>query len=176
MVASCHTNLSVELRHLGRPAEAQDGCDRAIAIREALVREFPKVPIYRSHLAWSYRRRGLARRDLGEPSGAAADTRKALELWDDLPSRSGQEWFETACGHAALAGLAGQPGSGVSAAEAESQAETAMALLCKAVGLGYRSPDAFRTDDALDPLRSRADFQLLMMDVALPADPFAAAR
>ena len=32
------------------------------AIREALVREVPKVSMYRSHLALSYRYRGLARR------------------------------------------------------------------------------------------------------------------
>jgi hypothetical protein len=30
-----------------------------------------------------------------------------------------------------------------------------------------------RTDTDLDPLRSRADFQLLMTDLAFPADPFA---
>ena len=50
-LATSHTNLSDVLRRLGRSAEARDGCDRAIAIREALVREVPKVPLYRSHLA-----------------------------------------------------------------------------------------------------------------------------
>ena len=74
---------------------------------------------------------------------------------------------------AALAGLAGREGSDVSAAEAASEAETAMALLHKAIAMGYRSLDAFRTEDALDPLRGRDDFQLLMMDLAMPADPFA---
>jgi hypothetical protein len=29
-----------------------------------------------------------------------------------------------------------------------------------------------QTDSALDSLRSRLDFQLLMMDLAMPADPF----
>jgi eukaryotic-like serine/threonine-protein kinase len=48
-----------------------------------------------------------------------------------------------------------------------------MALLHRAVAMGYRSLDAFRTDDALDPLRDREDFRLLMMDLAMPADPFA---
>ena len=51
-----------------------------------------------------------------------------------------------------------------------------MALLRSAVAMNYRSPDAFRTEDALDPLRGRDDFRLLMMDLAMPADPFAAAR
>jgi hypothetical protein len=50
-----------------------------------------------------------------------------------------------------------------------------MDLLRRAVGMGYRSRDAFRTEAALGPLRSRDDFQLLMMDLAMPADPFARA-
>jgi tetratricopeptide (TPR) repeat protein len=175
-VASCHTDLSVILRSLGRPAEARDGCDRAITIREVLVQEVPKVSMYRSDLAGSYRDRGLARRDLGDLAGAAADARRALALWDSLPSRTGQEWFETACARAALAGLAGRDGSGVSAAEATSEADVALALLREAVGMGYRNRDAFRTEDALDPIRSRPDFRLLLDDLAFPADPFAGAE
>jgi hypothetical protein len=62
--------------------------------------------------------------------------------------------------------------SDLSAAEAVSEADAVMALLHKAVGLGYRSPDAFRTEDALDPLRDRDDFKLLILDLAMPADPF----
>jgi hypothetical protein len=51
-----------------------------------------------------------------------------------------------------------------------------MSLLHKAVAMGYRDLDRFRTEDALDPLRSRGDFQLLLMDLAMPADPFARAH
>ena len=47
-----------------------------------------------------------------------------------------------------------------------------MALLHKAVGMSYRNSDAYRTETALDPLPDRTDFQLLMMDLAMPADPF----
>jgi hypothetical protein len=39
--------------------------------------------------------------------------------------------------------------------------------------MGHRSPDAYRHEDALDPLRGRTDFQLLMMDLAFPSEPFA---
>jgi hypothetical protein len=39
-----------------------------------------------------------------------------------------------------------------------------------------RSVDAYRKDGGLDPLRRRDDFKILMMDVAMPAEPFAAAR
>jgi hypothetical protein len=47
-----------------------------------------------------------------------------------------------------------------------------MALLHKAVAMGWRDPAPSRAEDALDPLRSRSDFQLLMMDLAMPVDPF----
>jgi hypothetical protein len=77
------------------------------------------------------------------------------------------------CAHAALAGLADQAGSGVSAAEAASKAETEVARLHPAVAMGYRNADASPNADALDPLRDRDDFRLLLMVRAVPAEPFA---
>jgi hypothetical protein len=77
--------------------------------------------------------------------------------------------------HAALAGVADQPNSGVSAAQAASEVDTAITSLRRAIAMGYRSPNAFRTDDALDPLRNRPEFRLLAMDLAFPAEPFAGA-
>ena len=67
----------------------------------------------------------------GDPAGAAADVRRALGLYDGLPSRSGADWYETACCHAMLAGLAGRNGTGASADERSSEADTAMALLAQ---------------------------------------------
>jgi len=179
--ANVDNNLSVALRRLGRSTEARVHCARAVAVREALVKEYPKSPDYRGGLAENYLNRGLTRRALGDPAGATADVRRALALFDALPWRSEDEWeyqrrFTFACAHAALAGLAGQAGSGVSAGEAVSQAETAMALLHKAVAMGYRNADTFRTESALDHLRGRPDFRRLLMDLAMPADPFAAPR
>jgi hypothetical protein len=83
--------------------------------------------------------------------------------------------FFTAATHAALAGLAGRPGSGVSIAEGEAEADTAMFLLRKSLAMHYRSA-LYRTEEALERLRGRDDFQLPMMDLAMPADPFATAR
>ena len=48
-------------------------------------------------------------------------------------------------------------------------------MLRRAAFLGYRSPDPSRTESAFDPVRERPDFKLLMMDLAMPAPPFAAA-
>jgi len=129
--------------------------------------------MYGTHLAWSLRGRGLARLGLGDLPGAAADTRRALEIWDGLPSRSGEDWFESACSHATLSALAGRKGSGVSSGEASAEADTAMALLTTAAGSGFRNANLFRIETALDPLRNRPDFRLLIMDLAIPAQPFA---
>jgi hypothetical protein len=37
---------------------------------------------------------------------------------------------------------------------------------------GYRDVAWMRRDPDLDPLRPRADFQVLLLDLAFPADPF----
>jgi eukaryotic-like serine/threonine-protein kinase len=109
---------------------------------------------------------------LGDPAGAAADLRRATALIDALPPRSSENWFLSACAHAALAGLGDQPGSGVSAAQAASEVDTAIASLHRAIDTGYRSPGALPTEDALHPLRGRQDFKLLMMDLAFPEQVF----
>jgi hypothetical protein len=80
--------------------------------------------------------------------------------------------FEAACCHAALAGLAGATGSGVSPGQGQTKADQAMDELRRAVGMGYRNRDAFRTEAALGPLRDREDFRLMMMDLAMPDEPF----
>jgi hypothetical protein len=72
--------------------------------------------------------------------------------------------------------MAGQAGSGVTATEAARAADKAMELLARSVAVGIRNTNEFRIESALDPLRSRDDFQLLMMDAAFPVEPFAAAR
>ncbi|MFO0952010.1 MAG: serine/threonine-protein kinase [Isosphaeraceae bacterium] len=171
-VAYSETDASIMLRHLGRPGEARDAAGRAIVLREALVKEFPNDPAYRIPLATSYFRRGEARRDLGDLAGASADLRQSLKLWDPLPTGSGRGWFEYAGAPAALAGLAGREGSGVSAGEGAVEADRAMEHLHRAVEKSYRTLACFRTEDALDPLRPREDFQLLLMDLAMPNEPF----
>jgi hypothetical protein len=72
-----------------------------------------------------------------------------------------------------LAGLAGRAGSCVSAAEGSEETTRAMGWLRRKVGVGYRNANVVRIESALDPLRSRDDFRLIMMDLAFPAEPFA---
>jgi eukaryotic-like serine/threonine-protein kinase len=69
--------------------------------------------------------------------------------------------------------MASRAGSGVSAAEAVIEADAAMALFRKAIEMGYRAVYTYRDEDVLDSLRSRDDFRLLMMNLAMPVEPFA---
>src|SRR5262249_9561584 len=154
-------------------AEARAQCERALALREPLVAAHPETPSYRSRLGEALLRFGQVRREQGDAAGAAADWRRAIALYEATPTLTGERTFLFSCCHAGLSGLAAQAGSGVSAAEGPAEADRAMALLRRAVAAGYRNPAAYRTESALDPLRDRDDFQLLMLDLAMPDDPFA---
>jgi tetratricopeptide (TPR) repeat protein len=175
-LANVAQNLSIALRRLGRPDEARQQCERAVATLVDLSRQNPEMTEYRDDLAESYLNRGMARSALGDAAGAAADLRASIALFEALPSRWSERWFLSACAHAALAGLANSAGSGVSAAEANSAAETAVAQLQNAVAQGYRNPDAYRNEDTLDSIRNLPAFRGLMLDLAFPNDPFNRAR
>ena len=79
--------------------------------------------------------------------------------------------FEAGC-HAMLSHVAGMKDSGVSAGEGRAEAETAMAILRRTVADGFRGTE-LKSESSLEPLRSRPDFRLLMMDADFPVRPFA---
>jgi serine/threonine protein kinase/tetratricopeptide (TPR) repeat protein len=151
------------LLKLGRPAEALDAYGRAFTLFEQLIKENPAEMDYPYNRLRSLVGRGRARRALGDPAGAAADVRQALRLSEGLRL----EGYEgsIACSHAALAGLAGQEGTGVSAAEGKAHADQAMALLRKDVDAGFGKIHEYRTEGALDPLREREDFKKLLTEL-----------
>jgi tetratricopeptide (TPR) repeat protein len=172
-LANCQINTADVLRREGRLDEALAACERALAVREPLVEAHPENLGYRARLGETYLRLGQVRCDMKNLARAAAAWKLACVDFDGTKTLDGESTFLRACCHAGLAGLAGRPGSEVSAAEGADQAAKAMALLRQAVTMGYRKPDAYRTESALDPLRNRPDFCLLMMDLAFPAEPFA---
>ena len=69
-----------------RPRPAS--CASGPSAREVLVKEHPETPDYRAGLAENCLNRGLARRDLGDPAGAAADLRRATGMCEALESRT----------------------------------------------------------------------------------------
>jgi hypothetical protein len=77
--------------------------------------------------------------------------------------------------HALLAGLAALGTSDLSPADGQDEADRATAVLRPLVVEGYRNPKV-STEPDFDLIRRRPDFRLLMMDLAMPADPFADRR
>jgi hypothetical protein len=51
-------------------------------------------------------------------------------------------------------------------------ADRAMAVLRRAVDAGWNNVGHMERDTDLDPLRARSDFQVLLLDLEFPADPF----
>ncbi len=109
-------------------------------------------------------------------SGAAAAWKRACELLGEINLDDGERRFTVACWHAGVAAITELPGSRISAGEGLDQAKKATTVLRQAVARGYRIPDDYKTESALDPLCTRPDFKLLMMDIVFPANPFAPRR
>jgi tetratricopeptide (TPR) repeat protein len=172
-LAMAHNNLAEIRREMGRLADALDGYDRGIALQDGIVKDQPNVVRFRNSLGIALRGRGLVHLASNDPARAAADTVRALELFDGLPARSGAEWFETACCHATLARLAGRAAPGLTAEQEGVETERAMDSLREAFALGYRDLATLRHEAALVAIRERPDFRLLMMDLAMPPRPFA---
>jgi serine/threonine protein kinase/tetratricopeptide (TPR) repeat protein len=164
-LANCQTNTADLLRKAGRLVEARAACERALALRETLVKEFPQFSFYRDELAETYFRTGQVQCDARDLAAAAARWRRAIALHEGLKFTSGEQTFLRACCHANLSGLGNRPGSGVSAEEGRAEADRALSLLRTAVTAGYCNPDPYRTESALDPLRSREDFKKLVAEL-----------
>jgi hypothetical protein len=129
----------------------------------------------RFDLASGYLRLGEVRQAEGDTAGAVAAWKQSVETFHTLTTLPARSMFLMGCAHAALAGAAGNPGSGLASREATAHVSKALEVLSQAVAGGFRDYAAFTTESTLDRLRDRADFQLLMMDMSFPARPFASA-
>jgi tetratricopeptide (TPR) repeat protein len=172
-LAVTHSYTADALRGLGRLSEARAGYARAITIIEGLIATHPEAKsIYGGGLARSVRGLGFCLQSAGDLIGAVAAARRALAIYEGLSDDWGVP-YEMACVRSTLADLAGRPGSGIPAAQAGPEADRAMALLSIAMAQGALSAEMIRTESALDLLRARQDFKLLLMDLAMPDEPLA---
>ena len=129
-------------------------------------------PAYRSDLAVTLGIIGTVKQATGQFADAGSAFRQAIELLNGLRAPSSDDYYNLACYHARLAGLAGAPGSGITAEGARTEADRAMTNLRQAAASGFRMLSLMAIDRDLDALRSRPDFQLLMMDLTFPEVPF----
>lgn len=107
---------------------------------------------------------------LHRPVEAAAAARETLTL---RPREAG-ELYGVVRTFASCASLARRDTPPVRLPDAGRRAylDAAMNVLRQAVAAGFRDVRRLTEDAALDPLRPRADFQAIVMDLVFPADPF----
>jgi serine/threonine-protein kinase len=161
---------------MGKPADAFVRFDEALSAYRKLVEADPSAPSLQSELATTLLRLGIAAQKLNRPSDAVSHFRRSINVLRGLKSPSSTNIYDVACLHSLLAGVAQDPRSGLTADEGRAAMADAMATLHEAVAAGWRNPAALRDDPDLASIRSRPDFQLLIMDVEFPAKPFAASN
>ena len=74
---------------------------------------------------------------------------------------------------AEAAELLGKPGPVPTLFEVTAEPDRAMATLHRMAAAGFVQPELLRASPDLGPLRTRRDFQLLSLDLTMPAQPFA---
>ena len=141
--------------------------------RRKLAESEPNNLAYGRELGWSHGHRGGARVRAGQPAEAAADLRRALELWAKVPSLDIETQVERARALALLAGLGADAKSGVTKDEAKTFADQSVAALADIVKTGWALPSELKEPD-FDALRGRTDFQKLFAAVEAKAEKPAA--
>ena len=162
------------LLRLGRPAEARAHARMRWRCARHCVRAAANVPEYREEP-----RGKPAPVRAGAPGGrGTSPVRRPTGSGRSLSSRrfphlDGEYIFYYAGCHALLSAVAGVGGTGVVAGREGCPRRPGDGLAAAGGGKGYRNAGAYRTETALDPLRGRDDFRLLMLDLAFPSDPIA---
>ncbi len=162
-LAGGHQDLGDVLMRTGQTPEAEAEYRAALAIRRGLAEASPVGTDPQRDLASSLSRIGQIEQRRGRIPEAVASFRNAVALMECLPRVPNYCLYDLACYQALLAGATGS----------RSEADRAMDILRRSVALRGGDLARMRTDPALDPLRDRPDFRLLMMDLAFPAEPLA---
>jgi tetratricopeptide (TPR) repeat protein len=153
-----------------RFTEAFAALNRGLAIGQKLSDAHPTITVHTKHLGYSHAWRGWARVCAGHPALAAADLRRALALWEKAKAADSWTRLERGRALALLAGLSGEVKSGVTAAEAATFADQAVAALRDAISDGWNWPNQLKEPD-FDAVRARPDFQKLLAELEARSGP-----
>jgi serine/threonine-protein kinase len=175
-LARAHRDTGQALVRGSHPSEALRHLQEARGIDEALATASPGEHRFQAMLATDLLGLGQCYRMLGQAEAASDAMRQAISTFSAIPTPSSIVRYDFACARAALAALANDPRSGVSAIEAQVQADMALSLLRRALVPGNVYPGRLRTEPLFDSLRSRPDFQPLLLDAVFPGWPFVGAK
>ncbi len=173
-LAMSHNNLGLLLAGTGKNAEAREAYDQAILIQKKLAQENPTVTEYQSNLANSHLNLGRLLADTGKPAEAILEFQEVIKIFQHLEIKGLRNDYDFACTLSLIGKLAEQSGSGVSVSEGKAKLDEAMTRLRRSLEVDRNMSMAdVQTNHDLDPLRGRADFKLLMLDLMFPVEPFA---
>jgi serine/threonine-protein kinase len=173
-IARSHMFIARDFAELGRPREALDSLDRAVPLFERLGADHPGDVHYKEDSAFTQMQIANAHRVLGRPSEVRRALGRASEIYEQLSTA--MALYNLGCAESRLCDPAlSDPAASSTIVSADRQAhvDRAIVALRRAAAAGMRNGALWRRDPDLDPLRSRPDFQLLMMDLEFPDDPFA---
>jgi serine/threonine-protein kinase len=150
--------------------EAVSSFRRAVELHEAVLGESPNEPQIQGHLV-SALVEGLGKtyRGLGRMNEARASYRRAANLLEAMDRKDPADFYNLACCLAQCSA----PADDEQEPNSLQDADRAMEALRRALAAGVCDLTYVQGDTDLDPIKGRADFQAMAMDLAFPADPFA---
>jgi serine/threonine-protein kinase len=156
---------------LGQLTDAERSARAAIEANDACVRDVPSYAYYRMAVGMSYGSLGKTLVMRGQVVEGLAALRKALAILESIDNPNGQ--YGAVC-YLALAAAVDDPADGSAASDRQLRdKDHAMAILRRLLARGFANTALLKNDPDLDTIRSRPDFQALLLDLEFPQRPFA---
>jgi serine/threonine-protein kinase len=164
----------LQLKH-GHVEDAIRSYRKALSILDRFDRDHPGIFTLQQQLGYTYRGLGRCLVRSGRGDEALKALQQALAI-DERYSRSQpMARYDLACDWALCITAVGRDGGERSPQPSDERrrlSDRAMEALREAIAAGYNAVENLKEDPDLDPLRSRLDFQALLLDLIFPADPF----
>jgi serine/threonine-protein kinase len=160
----------------GRTSEALRRLEQAGSIYDQLAAAKPRDFLDREHQNVFQLALGKALEASGDLAGALRAYERSRLLTEQMPVLYSYYHFHLARVHARVSALAARQGPSPGLGDAgapDAHAAKAVDELQRALAAHYEVPSRIRTEPDLHSLRSRPDFQRLLLDLAFPSDPFA---
>jgi serine/threonine-protein kinase len=159
--ASDVNGLGIFLMEHDKAQEAESAFREGLALREELVRQYPEVTAYRGKLTDSRAALAVLWAGTGDHARAAGQVAEVEKNPDLIPGAC----YDLACACAlASAAVAKDPKLAPSQRDtsADQYANKAVALLSRALTMGYKNFGGIKTDIDLNAIRGRPDFKELV--------------
>jgi tetratricopeptide (TPR) repeat protein len=166
-------NTGAALEQSGRNREALEAYRRAADAQRSALRRVPQSGQYQSFLVHHLTSLARVQRALGQADEAIATTMMRRELTSRNPNQLYEMARELSAFIPQLREERSRPDdSHHNHMAAPRISELAIEMLRQALETGFRDVRKLRTEPAFRSIRSRGDFQNLVLDMAFPSNPF----